>query len=63
MFMVYSFEDLLAKKLAALYNRAEGKDIYDSFHALNVEFDQKRLEDALKLTLGFYTLRGSFGGV
>ncbi|HDZ35858.1 MAG TPA: hypothetical protein ENH81_02950 [Thermococcus sp.] len=62
MFMVYSFEDLLAKKLAALYNRAEGKDIYDSFHALNVEFDQKRLEDALKLTLGFYHIEGKFWG-
>ncbi|CAD5243349.1 nucleotidyl transferase AbiEii/AbiGii toxin family protein [Thermococcus camini] len=54
MFMVYSFEDLLAKKLAALYNRTEGKDIYDSFHALNMEFDEKRLENALKLTFEFY---------
>ncbi|NJE00453.1 nucleotidyl transferase AbiEii/AbiGii toxin family protein [Thermococcus sp. JdF3] len=54
MFRVYSFEDLIAKKLAALYNRTEGKDIYDSFHALNMEFERKRLENALKLTLGFY---------
>ncbi|MBP1912383.1 nucleotidyl transferase AbiEii/AbiGii toxin family protein [Thermococcus stetteri] len=54
MFRVYSFEDLLAKKLAALYNRTEGKDIYDSFHALNIEFDKNKLENALKLTLEFY---------
>jgi predicted nucleotidyltransferase component of viral defense system len=54
MFRVYSFEDLLAKKLAALYNRTEGKDIYDSFHALNMEFDKGKLETALKLTLEFY---------
>jgi len=60
MFMVYSFEDLLAKKLAALYNRTEGKDIYDSFHALNMGFDKKRLENALKLTLGFYHIEGEF---
>ena len=60
MFRVYSFEDLLAKKLAALYNRTEGKDIYDSFHALNMEFDKKRLENALKLTLEFYHIEDEF---
>lgn len=60
MFRVYSFEDLLAKKLAALYNRTEGKDIYDSFHALNMEFDKKRLENALKLTIEFYHIEDEF---
>ena len=62
MFMVYSFEDLIAKKLAALYSRTEGKDIYDSFHALNMEFDEKKLENALKLTLEFYHIEGEFWG-
>ncbi|WP_148882907.1 nucleotidyl transferase AbiEii/AbiGii toxin family protein [Thermococcus aciditolerans] len=60
MFRVYSFEDLLAKKLAALYNRTEGKDIYDSFHALNMEFDKKRLGNALRLTLEFYHIEDEF---
>lgn len=60
MFRVYSFEDLIAKKLAALYNRTEGKDIYDSFHALNMEFDKKKLENALSLTLEFYHIGDGF---
>jgi predicted nucleotidyltransferase component of viral defense system len=60
MFRVYSFEDLIAKKLAALYSRTEGKDIYDSFHALNMEFEGKRLENALKLTLEFYHIEDEF---
>lgn len=33
-FVVYPLEDLAARKLAALQSRAEGKDVYDVFHAL-----------------------------
>ncbi len=31
---VYALEDLIARKLHALRTRAEGKDVYDAFHAL-----------------------------
>jgi len=60
MFRVYSLEDLLAKKFTALYNRMEGKDIYDVFHALNMEFEMDKFLKALKLTLEFYHIEGDF---
>jgi len=43
MFKVYSLEDLIARKMVALLRRSEGKDIYDLFHALNMEFNRERL--------------------
>lgn len=60
MFMVYSLEDLLAKKIVALYNRMEGKDIYDVFHALSMEPDMEKFLRALELTLEFYRIEGDF---
>ncbi len=33
-FYVYSLEDLVARKLNALHDRTEGKDIYDAYNAL-----------------------------
>ncbi|GAB6136349.1 nucleotidyl transferase AbiEii/AbiGii toxin family protein [Thermococcus prieurii] len=60
MFRVYSLEDLLAKKMVALYNRMEGKDIYDLFHALNMGFDIDKFLKALGLTLRFYHIEGDF---
>ncbi|NJE26406.1 hypothetical protein E3E22_07195 [Thermococcus sp. MV5] len=60
MFTVYSLEDLLAKKIVALYNRMEGKDIYDVFHALNMEFEMEKFLKALELTLTFYRIEGDF---
>ncbi|AFK22074.1 nucleotidyl transferase AbiEii/AbiGii toxin family protein [Pyrococcus sp. ST04] len=62
MFKVYSLEDLLAKKIVALYNRMEGKDIYDAFHALNVEFKTDKFLKALELTTKFYHIKEDFGG-
>ena len=53
-FTVYSFEDLMARKFIALYNRMEGKDIYDLFYCLDLEFDRKNLVKALKFVLDFY---------
>ena len=47
LFSVYSLEDLLAQKLIALFNRKEGKDIYDVFYGLDLTFKQKVLQDAL----------------
>jgi predicted nucleotidyltransferase component of viral defense system len=60
MFKVYSLEDLLAKKIVALYNRMEGKDIYDIFHVLKMEFEMEKFLKALKLTLEFYHVEGDF---
>ncbi len=59
-FNTYSFEDLLAKKLMALHNRTEGKDIYDSFHMLNMDFDRERLMEALSFGTEFYRIEGDF---
>lgn len=61
-FKVYSLEDMLARKLVALYRRAEGKDMYDTFHMLGLEFDKKALRVAIRRMLGFLKLRLSVGG-
>ena len=55
-FKVYSLEDLMARKFVTLYNRMEGKDIYDLFYCLDSSFDKKNLNKALKLMLGFYKM-------
>jgi len=62
MFKVYSLEDLLARKMVTLHNRMEGKDMYDLFHALNMEFEINRFLKALKLTIKFYNIEGDFWG-
>ena len=53
-FKVYSLEDLMARKFITLYNRMEGKDIYDLFYCLDLEFDRGNLLKALKIMLDFY---------
>lgn len=58
-FKVYSLEDLMARKFIALYNRMEGKDIYDLFYCLDLDYDKKNLDKALKFVLGFYKLSES----
>jgi predicted nucleotidyltransferase component of viral defense system len=55
-FKVYSLEDLMARKFVVLYNRTEGKDIYDMFYCLDMKFDKKNLFKALKFMLDFYRL-------
>jgi predicted nucleotidyltransferase component of viral defense system len=55
-FSVYSKEDILARKIVTLYNRMEGKDIYDLFHGLRLEYDRKRLDNALSVLLPFYKI-------
>ena len=62
MFRVYSLEDLLAKKIVALYNRMEGKDIYDVFHTFNMAFEMEKFLKALELTTKFYRIEGDFWG-
>ncbi len=62
MFKVYSLEDLLARKMVTLHNRMEGKDMYDLFHALNMEFEMNRFLKALELTIKFYHIEGDFWG-
>jgi predicted nucleotidyltransferase component of viral defense system len=54
---VYSLEDMLARKLVALHQRVEGKDMYDVFHLLDLEFDGKVLGKAIRVMLGFLRLR------
>jgi len=60
MFRVYSLEDLLAKKIVALYNRMEGKDIYDVFHTLDMKFEMEKFLKALELNTKFYLIEGDF---
>lgn len=55
-FNLYSLEDLMARKFIALYNRMEGKDIYDLFYCLDLNFDPERLFKALTIMLDFYKL-------
>ncbi|RLB80431.1 MAG: hypothetical protein DRH15_07600 [Deltaproteobacteria bacterium] len=55
-FKVYSLEDLMARKLIALYNRMEGKDIYDLFYCLDMDFDKENLFKALKIMQNFYRI-------
>ncbi len=55
-FKVYSLEDLIARKLVALYNRMEGKDIYDLFYAIDLEFDKNKLNKAMDQMLNFYKI-------
>lgn len=55
-FKVYSLEDLMARKFVALYNRMEGKDIYDLFYCLDLDFDKENLFKALDIMLDFYRI-------
>ncbi|MBU4076160.1 MAG: nucleotidyl transferase AbiEii/AbiGii toxin family protein [Euryarchaeota archaeon] len=52
-FKVYSMEDLMARKFIALYRRMEGKDIYDLFYCLEMDFDKNVMRKALNLMLDF----------
>jgi predicted nucleotidyltransferase component of viral defense system len=55
-FSVYSKEDLLARKIIALYNRMEGKDIYDVFYGIRIEYDRNRLDSTIEVLLPFYKI-------
>jgi predicted nucleotidyltransferase component of viral defense system len=57
LFPVYSLEDLLARKLIALYSRSEGKDVYDVTYCLGLEFDHAAFEKALAMTCSFYRIK------
>ena len=59
-FSVYSLEDLFARKMVALYNRTEGKDIYDIFHTLSFDFKREYFEKSLSMNLKFYKIKGNF---
>ena len=60
-FNVYSLEDLMARKFVALYNRMEGKDIYDIFYCLDMDFHREILFETLNIMLDFYRIeRSSF---
>ena len=60
MFRAYCLEDLLARKLVALYNRMEGKDIYDSYFGLKMDHDGPLLGRSLKMMTEFYRIEGDF---
>jgi hypothetical protein len=53
-FRTYSMEDLIAQKFMALYNRTEGKDIYDIFYALDLDYTNNQLSEALVLAREYY---------
>lgn len=46
----------MARKFIALYNRMEGKDIYDIFYCLDLDFDKGDLLKALDIMLDFYRI-------
>ena len=56
LFNSYSLTDLLAMKLAALYGRTEGKDMYDLFYGLEADYDKSKLGKALEIQLRFYKI-------
>jgi predicted nucleotidyltransferase component of viral defense system len=56
-FTIYSLEDLLARKLIALYNRGEGKDMYDVFYALEEKIDRAVFNQALTFTGEHYRIK------
>ncbi|MGM5484604.1 MAG: nucleotidyl transferase AbiEii/AbiGii toxin family protein [Nanobdellota archaeon] len=53
---VYSLESLLARKIVALLNRQDGKDIYDLFNGLKEDYDKNKLRKTLKEVSTFYGL-------
>ncbi|MBS3151638.1 nucleotidyl transferase AbiEii/AbiGii toxin family protein [Candidatus Woesearchaeota archaeon] len=57
MFNTYSLEDLIARKLITLYNRNEGKDVYDLFYSLELKYDKKEVEKALAILLKFFHIK------
>jgi predicted nucleotidyltransferase component of viral defense system len=59
-FTIYSFEDLIARKIVALYRRLDGKDIYDVFYSLLLDFDIKKVKKSLKLLLNFYKIEKDY---
>jgi len=56
MFTSYALEDLMARKVIALYSRTEGKDIYDVYHCFNLEYDHEKFMKAMELMLDFYKI-------
>ncbi|MFW6194467.1 MAG: nucleotidyl transferase AbiEii/AbiGii toxin family protein [Halobacteriota archaeon] len=56
-FKVYSLEDLMVRKIMALHNRTEGKDIYDVFYCLDLSYDKQSFIEGLDSMLDFYKCR------
>jgi hypothetical protein len=46
----------MARKFVALYDRMEGKDIYDAFYCLDLDFDSEKLLKVLSDMIIFYKL-------
>lgn len=57
LFTLYSLEDLLARKMIALYNRGEGKDLYDVFYCLEEKIDRAAFDRALAMAEESYKIR------
>lgn len=53
LFPCYSLEDLMGQKLVALYQRNLGKDIFDIYHALELDIDMPVLCKTLEKRLLF----------
>jgi uncharacterized protein len=54
LFSVYSLEELLAMKLVTLYRRSEGKDIYDVFYGLDLDFNKSEVMEICADLLAYY---------
>ncbi len=57
LFNVYSIEDLLARKITALFQRQEGKDIYNIYYSLDLNPEVNVLKKSVKLLLKFYKIK------
>lgn len=47
LFLTYSLEELINQKLLAFINRTEGKDVYDLYYLLQLDYDKKQIQKKL----------------
>lgn len=61
-FMSYSLEDLIAQKLDALLSREDGKDVFDLFYAIDMDYRRSVLHEALMMR-GFSNIKAMTDGL
>jgi predicted nucleotidyltransferase component of viral defense system len=56
-FNTYIFENLIAMKFITLYDREEGKDIYDLYYSLKSKYEFDLLNKSLKKLIKYYEIK------
>ena len=46
-FLIYNLEELINQKLLAFVNRTDGKDAYDLYYLLQLEYNKSKIKDVL----------------